>query len=106
MPASPAARRPVGVNVNANGTGVADAFRTGVPDRRPFGPTANTSMLLPLPLVVTINWPPLGVNPTWPGELTEERRIGVVQPERSCRIMDRAKHGVVQAIALHGPGAT
>src|SRR4029450_1869617 len=66
-PASPTASRPVGVNVNANGTGVAEAFFTGVAESRPFGCTSNTSIALPLAFVVMITWRPSGAKPTWRG---------------------------------------
>src|SRR5262249_57508069 len=65
-PASPTARRPAGAKVNANGTGVADGFATGVADRRPFGATWNTSIVLPLAFVVTSSSRPSGVKPTCP----------------------------------------
>ena len=62
-PASPIASRPLGVNVNANGTGVADGFATGVPDSRPSGSTAKATIRLPLAFVVTISCRPSGVKP-------------------------------------------
>src|SRR6476646_2555447 len=73
MAASPLARRPCGVNVNANGTGVHDGFMNGgaesVASRRHW----KTSMWLPLAFVVTISLFPKGVKPTWPGEV---RKLG------------------------------
>ena len=62
VPASVTTRCPLRSNVNPNGTGVAEGFTVGA-DSAPDGPTENTSMALPLALVVTINWLPAGVKP-------------------------------------------
>jgi hypothetical protein len=51
--------------VNANVTGVADGFATGVADSRPPS-TRKTSIELVLAFVVTSSQRPSGVNPTWP----------------------------------------
>ena len=64
MAASPLASRPCGVNVNANGTGVADGFMTGAVESVPSRRTWKTSMWLPLAFVVTISLFPNGVKPT------------------------------------------
>ena len=79
-PASPIASSPVGVNVKANGTGVADGFPTGAADSRPSAPTWNTSIVLPLALVVTISCRPSGVKPTWPGELRKNGGFVFARP--------------------------
>ena len=62
--ASPITRRLAGSNVNANGTGVADGFKTAVPDKGPSRPTSYTSIVLRAAFVVTMSFPPSGVNPT------------------------------------------
>ena len=53
----------------ANGTVPGSEFTTGWADSRPPDPTPNTSMSLPLALVVTMSWRPSGVNATCPGVL-------------------------------------
>jgi hypothetical protein len=63
-PASPEASLPCGVNVNANGTGVAELLTTGVVESVPSRRTRNTSILLPLIFVVTSSWRPFGLKPT------------------------------------------
>src|SRR5436305_9631859 len=80
MPASPSASRPDGVNVKANGTGVADGFATGLADRSPPGPTWKTSIVLPLAFVVTISWRPSGVKPTWPGDVRKNGGFEFASP--------------------------
>ena len=63
-PASPSASRPLGVKVNAKGTGVEDGFWTGVSESRPLLLTWKTSTVLPLAFVVTMSCRPSGVNRT------------------------------------------
>jgi len=66
-PASAITRWPNGSKEIANGTVPGSAFTVGLTDRSPPKPTPNTSMSLPLPLVVTTNWLPSGVKATCPG---------------------------------------
>jgi len=72
--ASVTTRCPARSKVNPKGTGVADGLTTGDPVTEPDGVRLNTSMSLPLALVVTTRWRPSGVKPIWPGVL---RNAGV-----------------------------
>ena len=74
MPASVTTRSPARSKVKPNGTGVADGLIVGALDSPPVGATSNTSMSLPLALVVTIRCRPSGVKPIWPGVF---RKAGV-----------------------------
>jgi hypothetical protein len=57
------------VNVNANGTGVAESLTTGVVESVPLRRTRKTTMWLSLAFVVPISFRPSGVKPTWPGDV-------------------------------------
>ena len=68
VPASATTRWPAGSKVTAKGTvSAAPTFTTGEGESSPKRPTPNTSMSLPLALVVTISWEPSGEKATWPG---------------------------------------
>lgn len=69
VPASAMTRWPAWSKLIANGTVPGSEFTTGAADRRPSNPTPNTSMSLPLALVVTISWRPSGEKATCPGVL-------------------------------------
>src|SRR6202035_5761886 len=62
-------RWPARSKLIANGTMPGSEFFTGAADSRPSNLTPNTSMSLPLALVVTISCRPSGENATWPGVL-------------------------------------
>jgi hypothetical protein len=80
VPASPSASLPCGVNVNANGTGVAELFTTGVAESVPSGRTPKTRIWLPLAFVVTISFCPSGVKPTWPGDVRKSGGFPFASP--------------------------
>src|SRR5262249_43958788 len=67
VPASAITRWPNWSKEIANGTVPGSPLTAGVADRRPLAPTPNTSMSLPLPLVVTTSWEPSGVKASCPG---------------------------------------
>jgi hypothetical protein len=61
VPASAITRWPNGSKEIANGTVPGSLLTVARPDRSPPKPTPNTSMSLPLPLVMTTSWVPSGV---------------------------------------------
>ena len=91
-PASATARWPP-AKVMPNGTLPGSAVTAGVADSPPEKPMVNTSMSLPLPLVVTISRDPSWVNATCPGVWVNS---GVsVGSRRSGRFQDGTRTRVV-----------
>ena len=64
VPASATSRRPWSSKATAKGTSPGSELTTGLAESRPRGLIRNTSMALPLPLVVTSSWRPSGEKAT------------------------------------------
>ena len=101
-PASAITRWPNGSKAIANGTVPGSLFTVALADRSPPKPTPNTSMALPLPLVVTTSWPPSGVKATCPGVVVNCGVAFGSRPSARCEPGMRNQEAAEDPVALHG----